>query len=264
MLGDGAVLPGSTRDYLHDATESRGVRGRADAVALPADAAQVAEVVAWCYAHDVPLVPRGGGTGFTGGAVPDGGVVLSLERLREPVALEPELWRARVPAGMTTAELARRARETGLFYPPDPGAAEQSQLGGNIATNAGGPHTFKYGVTGTWVTGLELVAGARGARQRRRSGPQGRRRLRHQVADDRLRGHAGDRHRRVAAADPRARRPAAGRRPVSRRGDGVRGARGGAGQRPAAGGARVPRRGRGRRLAAARFPARRPIDRRSC
>ncbi len=53
--------------------------------------------------------------------------------------------------------MARRARESGLYYPPDPGAAEQSQIGGNIATNAGGPHTFKYGVTGTWVTGLELV-----------------------------------------------------------------------------------------------------------
>jgi glycolate oxidase subunit GlcD len=157
LLGETGVLPGTTRDYLHDATESRNVSGRADAVALPGDASQVADVVAWCYAHDIPLVPRGGGTGFTGGAVPDGGVVLSLERLREPVALEPELWRARVPAGVTTAELARRARETGLFYPPDPGAAEQSQLGGNIATNAGGPHTFKYGVTGTWVTGLELV-----------------------------------------------------------------------------------------------------------
>jgi glycolate dehydrogenase FAD-linked subunit len=157
LLGDSAVLSGSTREYLRDATESRGVSGRADAVALPADAAQVTEIVAWCYDHDVPVVPRGGGTGFTGGAVPDGGVVLSLERLRGPVALEAELWRARVPAGVTTAELARRARETGLFYPPDPGAAEQSQLGGNIATNAGGPHTFKYGVTGTWVTGLELV-----------------------------------------------------------------------------------------------------------
>lgn len=157
LLGDSAVLSGSTREYLHDATESRGVSGRADAVALPADAAQTTEIVAWCYDHDVAIVPRGGGTGFTGGAVPDGGVVLSLERLREPVALEPELWRARVPAGVTTAELARRARETGLFYPPDPGAAEQSQLGGNIATNAGGPHTFKYGVTGAWVTGLELV-----------------------------------------------------------------------------------------------------------
>ncbi len=72
-------------------------------------------------------------------------------------SLEPELWRAQVEAGVTTATVRRRARENGLFYPPDPGAIEQSQLGGNIATNAGGPHTFKYGVTGSWVTGLELV-----------------------------------------------------------------------------------------------------------
>jgi glycolate oxidase subunit GlcD len=157
LLGEEAVLPGSAREYLHDATESRGVSGSADAIVLPRDAEQVTATVAWCYSHDVPIVPRGGGTGFTGGAVPDGGVVLSLERLREPVALSPELWRARVPAGVTTAELARRARESGLFYAPDPGAAEQSQIGGNIATNAGGPHTFKYGVTGTWVTGLDVV-----------------------------------------------------------------------------------------------------------
>lgn len=156
--GDRAVLPGSTGAYLHDATESRRVRGRADAVVLPADAEHVRAVVAWCYDHDVAIVPRGGGTGYSGGAVPvDGGVVLGLERLRAPVTLTPERWRAHVPAGVTTAEVARRARESGLLYPPDPGAGDRSQLGGNIATNAGGPHTFKYGVTGAWVTGLELV-----------------------------------------------------------------------------------------------------------
>jgi glycolate oxidase subunit GlcD len=158
LLGAEQVLPGATREYLSDATESRNVSGRADAVALPRDAAEVASVVGWCYEHDVAVIPRGGGTGFAAGAVPvDGGVVLSLERLRTVRALEPELWRAHVEAGVRTAELARRARENGLLYPPDPGAAEQSQLGGNIATNAGGPHTFKYGVTGAWVTGLELV-----------------------------------------------------------------------------------------------------------
>jgi glycolate oxidase subunit GlcD len=158
LLGPGNVLPGTTRKYLSDATESRNLSGRADAVALPGDGAEVATVLRWCYEHDVPLIPRGGGTGFTAGAVPlDGGVVVSLERLRAFRSLQPELWRAHVEAGVTTAELARRARETGLLYPPDPGAAEQSQLGGNIATNAGGPHTFKYGVTGAWVTGLELV-----------------------------------------------------------------------------------------------------------
>jgi glycolate oxidase subunit GlcD len=158
LLGADAVLAGDTRAYLSDATESRNLRGRADAIARPGDAAQVAQVLAWCYAHDVPIVPRGGGTGFTGGAVPlDGGVVLSLERLSHVRQLDPGLWRASVEAGMITADLRRRARENGLFFPPDPGAAEQSQLGGNIATNAGGPHAFKYGVTGAWVTGLEVV-----------------------------------------------------------------------------------------------------------
>ena len=112
----------------------------------------------WCYEHDVAIIPRGGGTGFTGGAVPlDGGVVLSLERLRKTRHLDPEFWRAAVEAGVVTADLRRRARENGLFFPPDPGSAEQSQLGGNIATNAGGPHAFKYGVTGAWITGLEVV-----------------------------------------------------------------------------------------------------------
>jgi glycolate oxidase subunit GlcD len=158
LLGPDAVLPGDTRAYLTDATESRNLRGRADAVALPKDAQQVADTVRWCYEHDVPIVPRGGGSGFTGGAVPlDGGVVLSLERLTKVRHLDPSLWRAAIEAGAITADVRRRARENGLFYPPDPGSSEQSQLGGNIATNAGGPHAFKYGVTGAWITGLEVV-----------------------------------------------------------------------------------------------------------
>jgi glycolate oxidase subunit GlcD len=158
LLGEDRVLPGSARAYLTDATESRNLQGRADAIALPRSAEEVAAAVGWCYEHDVAIVPRGGGTGFTGGCVPlDGGVVLALERLRAVRQLDPGLWRAHVEAGVRTADLRRRARESGLLFPPDPGAAEQSQIGGNIATNAGGPHAFKYGVTGVWVTGLEVV-----------------------------------------------------------------------------------------------------------
>jgi glycolate oxidase subunit GlcD len=158
LVGAGGVLSGETALYLSDATEGRGLRGRADAVALPASAEEVASVVAWCYEHDVPIVPRGGGTGFTAGAVPlAGGVVLSLERLNAVRSFDPLLWRICVEAGVRTADVRRLARENGLLFPPDPGAAEQSQIGGNIATNAGGPHAFKYGVTGAWVTGLEAV-----------------------------------------------------------------------------------------------------------
>src|SRR5438067_2946319 len=144
--------------YLTDQTEARGLSGHADAVALPRSAEEVAEVVAWCYAHGVPVVPRGGGTGYAGGAVPlDGGVVLSLERLDHVRSFDPLLWRIEVEAGMTTADVRRTAREGGLLFPPDPGASEQSQIGGNVATNAGGPHAFKYGVTGAWVMGVEAV-----------------------------------------------------------------------------------------------------------
>jgi glycolate oxidase subunit GlcD len=147
-----------TAAYLTDQTEARGLTGRADAVALPRSAEETAEVVAWCYAHGVPVIPRGGGTGYAAGAVPlDGGVVLSLERLDRVRSFDPLLWRIEVEAGMRTAEVRRVAREGGLLFAPDPGAAEQSQIGGNIATNAGGPHAYKYGVTGKWVTGLEVV-----------------------------------------------------------------------------------------------------------
>jgi glycolate oxidase subunit GlcD len=144
--------------YNHDASNRRRMRGRADAVVLPADPEEVAAVVRWCYAHDVPLIARGGGTGLTGGAVPtDGGVVCSLERLRAVRELEPLLWRIYPEAGVSTRHVQRLARENGLFFGPDPGAAELSQIGGNVATNAGGPHALKYGVTGAWVTGLEVV-----------------------------------------------------------------------------------------------------------
>jgi glycolate oxidase subunit GlcD len=153
-----SILVGGASAYLVDETEGRGLRGRADAVVLPASTAEVAAALAWCYEHDVPLIPRGGGTGFAGGAVPlDGGIVLGLERLTRVRAFDPLLWRISVEAGVTTAAVRRLARENGLVFPPDPGAAEQSQIGGNIATNAGGPHAFKYGSTGAWVTGLEAV-----------------------------------------------------------------------------------------------------------
>src|ERR1700690_194191 len=157
MLGADCVrVP--TPAQLQDSTEVRGVLARADAWVAPDSTAAVGRVLAWCNEHDVAVTPRGGGTGFAGGAVPlDGGVVLSLERMTAVRALEPLRWRMCVEAGLTTAHVRRLARENGLLFPPDPGAAEVSQIGGNIATNAGGPHTFKYGVTGRWVSGLEAV-----------------------------------------------------------------------------------------------------------
>ncbi len=145
------------REALSDGTGNRGIVGRAEIVLQPECNEEVEKIMAWCYGRDLALVTRGGGTGLAGGAVPDGGVVLSLERMNRVLAVDPELWRMKVEAGVRTATVQRTALENGLLFPPDPGAGEQSTIGGNLATNAGGPHAFKYGVTGNWVTGIEAV-----------------------------------------------------------------------------------------------------------
>ena len=140
--------------------DASGLSGTVAALVRPGDAAEVAAVVAWAYANDVPIVPVGGRSGYAGGIVPEGAgaaVGIALDRLDRIRSFDPLLWRMEAEAGVTTATIARHARENGLLFPPDPGAAEQSQLGGNLATNAGGPHAFKYGVIGRWVTGVEAV-----------------------------------------------------------------------------------------------------------
>jgi glycolate oxidase subunit GlcD len=159
LVGAEHVLDGAdAREELHDATIAMGLRGSADAVVRPGSAEEVAEVVAWCCEHGVPIVPRGGGTGFAGGATPvEGGVVVVLDRLDRVRSFDPLLWRIWVEAGVRTATVRRLARENGLAFPIDPGAGEQSHVGGNVATNAGGPHCFKYGVMRAWVMGLEAV-----------------------------------------------------------------------------------------------------------
>ena len=166
IVGEQYVLKDAPAEWTQDASIAMGLRGHADAVVLPGTADEVASVVAWCYERGVAIVPRGGGTGYSGGATPapvpetagpEGTVVVALDRLDRIRSFDPGLWRIEVEAGVTTQTIARRARENGLMFPVDPGAAEQSQIGGNIATNAGGPHCFKYGVTRAWVTGVEAV-----------------------------------------------------------------------------------------------------------
>src|SRR6478735_900468 len=157
IVGAGNVLSPAPREYLPDGTLGRGLEGAADAVVLPGSAEEVAAVMRYCDAHHLAITTRGGGTGFAGGAVPQGGIVLATRRMARVRGFDPLLWRIHVEAGVPTAEVRRIARGSGLWFPPDPGAAEQSQIGGNVATNAGGPHAFKYGTTRAWVTGIEAV-----------------------------------------------------------------------------------------------------------
>jgi glycolate oxidase len=129
-----------------------------DLVVLPADTQQIAAIARLCDVERVPLVVRGGGTGYTGGAVPTrGGVVLSMERLNRILEIDEPNLLAVVEPNVITADLQRAVEQRGLFYPPDPASLERSALGGNVAECAGGPRAFKYGTTRRYVLGLEAV-----------------------------------------------------------------------------------------------------------
>ncbi len=156
-VGAGAIRtdPASRQTYGEDALA---LGHPPDLVVLPADTAQVAAVASLCSAHRVPLVVRGAGTGYTGGAVPThGGVLLSMERMNRILEVDEVNLLAVVEPNVITADLQRAVERVGLFYPPDPASLERSALGGNVAECAGGPRAFKYGTTKRYVLGLEAV-----------------------------------------------------------------------------------------------------------
>jgi glycolate oxidase len=129
-----------------------------DAVVFPDGADQVSAIVRLCHARKVPFVPRGGGTGFTGGSVPvRGGVVISLERMNRILDIDEANLIAVVEPNVITGQLQDAVERVGLFYPPDPSSLNQSAIGGNVAECAGGPRAFKYGTTKQYVLGLEVV-----------------------------------------------------------------------------------------------------------
>ena len=129
-------------------------------VVFPRSTTDVVELVRWARSDGRALVPSGGRTGLSGGAVAAGGeVVVSLEKMRGLVELNTVECSLTAQAGMTVGELQRRARDAGLYYPVDWAAAASSQLGGSIATNAGGIRVLRYGMTRDWVRGLTVVDG---------------------------------------------------------------------------------------------------------
>jgi glycolate oxidase subunit GlcD len=129
-----------------------------DAVALPQSTRSVATVLSFAHQHRIPVTPRGAGHGYVGGCVPvQGGIVLSLARMKRILEINDQDFVAVVQPGVITETLQNAVEKKGLFYPPDPASRGQSTIGGNIATNAGGPRCLKYGVTREYVLGLELV-----------------------------------------------------------------------------------------------------------
>jgi glycolate oxidase len=141
--------------YSYDGTFAESLP---DVVVLPATTEQVSLIVKLALAEQIPVVPRGMGSGMAAGSVPfHGGMVISLTRMNHILEIDTENATVRTEAGVVTADLQAAVEKTGLFYPPDPSSIKHSTIGGNIACNAGGPRCLKYGVTGDYVLGLTVV-----------------------------------------------------------------------------------------------------------
>jgi len=142
--------------YTHDETED--LRFTPQAVVRPGSTEHVAAIMRLCHEARVPVTPRGGGTGLSGGALPvHGGVVLGLERMNRILEIDTHNFMAVCEPGVITENLHKAVEDLGLFYPPDPASRASCTLGGNLAECAGGPRTLKYGVTRDYVRGVQAV-----------------------------------------------------------------------------------------------------------
>jgi glycolate oxidase len=129
-----------------------------EAVALPDGSKSVQTILKAAAKYKVPVTARGAGYGYVGGCVPSrGGIVISFERMNRIKEINPDDFVAVVEPGVLTAQLQTEVEKLGRFYPPDPASRADCSLGGNIATNAGGPRCLKYGVTREYVLGLEVA-----------------------------------------------------------------------------------------------------------
>ncbi|CAF0703876.1 FAD-binding oxidoreductase [Candidatus Methylacidithermus pantelleriae] len=133
-------------------------RALPEAVVFPRTVEEVSAVLRFAWERDIPVTARGAGRGYVGGCVPvRGGIVLSVAYMNRIREIDPVDGVAVVEPGVITGKLAQEARRLGYFYPPDPASLHESSIGGNIATNAGGARSLKYGVTKHYVLGLEVV-----------------------------------------------------------------------------------------------------------
>jgi glycolate oxidase len=158
LVGEDAVLAGEQELVVYECDAYTLQRNPPTAVVLPRSTHEVAAVVRLCAELDVPIIPRGAGTGLSGAVLAvDGGVMIALTRMNRVLNIDPRNRRALVEAGCVNAWITRDAAQHGLFYAPDPSSQTACTIGGNIATNSGGPHTLKNGVTTNHVLGYEMV-----------------------------------------------------------------------------------------------------------
>jgi glycolate oxidase len=157
-LGSGAVFTDSDRLEKHARDFCLDLYFLPDVVVTPEDTLQVSKIMSLCNEHFIPVTVQGARSGLTGSALPvHGGLVLSMERFDQILEIDEKNYQVTVEPGVITEHLQNILQERGLYYPPDPAGRGYSHIGGNIATNAGGPRCVKYGVTRDYVLNLEVV-----------------------------------------------------------------------------------------------------------
>ena len=158
ICGQDGVIVDEDRLLVYESDALTAYRHRPSAVVLPRTTEQVRRAVAAITSHGLPIVPRGAGTGLSGGAVPLGGaVIIGTARMNRILIIDAANRRAVLQPGVINAELSAAAAAHGLYYAPDPSSQTTCTIGGNVAENSGGPHCLKYGVTSRYVTGLTVV-----------------------------------------------------------------------------------------------------------
>jgi glycolate oxidase len=161
IAGDSAVIVSDEGRLVYECDMHTFYKGMPDVVVLPRTTAQVQAIVRACRRDGVPIVPRGSGTGLIGGAMAArGGVMVGLNRMDAILDVDLPNRCATVQPGLINLWLTNAVRDRGWFFAPDPSSQMVSSIGGNVSTNAGGPHCLKYGITTNHVLGLELVTGA--------------------------------------------------------------------------------------------------------
>jgi len=158
LLGPDGVLATHAALFTYEADALALEKHIPDVVVLPRTTDEVAALVRWARARGLPVTTRGAGTGLAGGATPEhGGVVLSVNRMDQMLRIDTERMFAWVQPGLVNLSLSQQLAPHGLYYAPDPASQQVSTVGGNVATNAGGPHCLKYGVTLNHVLGIVVV-----------------------------------------------------------------------------------------------------------
>jgi glycolate oxidase len=158
IVGAGGVLSDPDELLVYESDGLTLLRALADFVVFPASAEHVSAVVRLANREGLPFVARGAGTGLAGGCLPaEGGLVISMMRMNRILEVDYENQLAVVEPGLVNLHLSWKVGPQGYYYAPDPSSQQACTIGGNIATNSGGPHTLKYGVTTNHVLGLEVV-----------------------------------------------------------------------------------------------------------